>query len=95
VRLRRDRTAGYNRSEGNQGVEHSEAAAMTERNAMNANEKAVREKMIRDVREEMRMLESMVILLANERGDQTAPIFQRTIGRLQAIESELKKGLKG
>jgi hypothetical protein len=53
-----------------------------------------REKEIRQVEEEMLLLRSMVILLDSEPGDLTAPIYKRTLARLQAALAELKKGMK-
>ena len=49
---------------------------------------------IRQVEEEMMLLRSMVILLDSEPGDLTAPIYKRTLARLQAALAELKRGMK-
>jgi hypothetical protein len=49
---------------------------------------------IREVEEEMMLLRSMVILLDSEPGDLTAPIYRRTITRLQSALVELKRGMK-
>jgi hypothetical protein len=49
---------------------------------------------IRQVEEEMMLLRSMVILLDSEPGDLTAPIYKRTLARLQAALAELKRGMR-
>jgi hypothetical protein len=53
-----------------------------------------RREQIRQVEEEIRLLQSMVILLSTERGDETAPVYKRTIARLGVALAELKRGLK-
>ena len=53
-----------------------------------------REGQIREVREEIALLRGMIMLLQSEPGDDTAPIYQRTINRLQEIVAELRKGMR-
>jgi hypothetical protein len=48
---------------------------------------------IRQVEEEMMLLRSMVILLDSEPRDLTAPIYKRTLARLQAALEQLKRGM--
>ncbi len=48
---------------------------------------------IAELDQEMNLLRGMVILLSVERGDKTAPIYQRTISRLQLSRAELTKGM--
>jgi hypothetical protein len=49
---------------------------------------------IKQVEEEIRLLQSMVILLRSEPMDATAPVYRRTIARLEAALAELRKGMK-
>lgn len=53
-----------------------------------------RQEQIRQVREEINLLLSMVILLTTEPGDLTAPIYERTIARLESILTDMRKGMK-
>ena len=53
-----------------------------------------REEQIREIREEIALLRGMIMLLQSEPGDETAPIYQRTINRLQEIVTELRRGMK-
>jgi hypothetical protein len=49
---------------------------------------------IRQVDGEIILLRGMIALLASEQGDLTAPIYARTIARLEAILADLKRGMK-
>jgi hypothetical protein len=49
---------------------------------------------IRQIKQEMSLLGGMVVLLSVEPGDETAPIYQRTIARLEAALADLKRGMK-
>lgn len=50
---------------------------------------------VRQLKEEMRLLESMIILLRAEPGDTTAPIYKRTLTRLTTELAKLTQGMKG
>lgn len=53
-----------------------------------------REDEIRQLREEIRLLRGMIALLQSEPGDETAPVYRRTIARLESALAELQKGMK-
>ena len=49
---------------------------------------------VAEMDEEIHMLQGLCALLRYEPGDQTAPIYKRTITRLQSIRAELTRGLR-
>lgn len=53
-----------------------------------------REREIAEIDEEIMLLKSMIILLSAERGDMTAPVYQRTITRLESTKADLQCGMR-